>query len=452
MKQRRVLLVDDDDTLRHVLHREIADFGYEVVSLPDAEGVHDAIRQAMPDVALIDLRLPGMGGMELLELLRGLDEDLPVVVLTGHGSVPDAVRAIRLGAYDFLVKPASLDQIEQVLGRACERRELAAQVRGLQRLVERADPGGVLGTQAILGNSATIEQLRQQIVRVAPGEAAVLVQGENGTGKELVARAIHAASPRADQAFVVIHCGAIAEGLVASELFGHERGAFTGAHRRRAGLFEAAEGGVLFLDEVAELPAAVQPALLRALQFGEIRPVGSERTRRVDVRVLSATHRDLEQEIEDGRFREDLFYRLSPIILQVPALRERREDIPLLARLFLEQASTDGTRPHRLEADALAALQALDWPGNVRELENAIVRLRTLAHSTSIHAEDVRDLVARRRRLRSETLPTLCLDDLERLAVFEAMQRHNGDKPAAAAELGIALKTLYNKLARYRPG
>ena len=449
MNVRRVLLVDDDDTLRRVLHKEIEGFGYQVLSLPDAEGVQDAIKQSMPDVALIDLRLPGMGGMELLELLRGIDEDLPVVMLTGHGSVPEAVQAIRLGAYDFLAKPASLDQIEQVLMRACERRELGTQVRGLKRLAEGRETEGALGTQAILGQSSRIEELRQQIARVAPGDAAVLIHGENGTGKELVARALHAASPRSHQALVVVHCGAIPDGLVASELFGHERGAFTGAHRRRAGLFEAAQGGTLFLDEIGELPLSVQPALLRALQFGEIRPVGSERTRRVDVRVISATHRDLESEIEDGSFREDLFYRLSPIILEVPALRERREDVALLARHFLQRDSAGEAHASDIDEEALRALEGLDWPGNVRELENAIVRLRTLGHSARIRAADVHALVARRRRLKTEALPTLCLEDLERLAVLAAMERHGQNKPAAASELGIALKTLYNKLARY---
>ena len=447
MTKRLVLLVDDDDTLRRVLHKEIEGFGYKVCSLPDANGVEDALREWAPDVALVDLRLPGMGGMELLARLRALDEDLPVVMLTGHGSVPEAVQAIRLGAYDFLAKPASLDQIEQVLGRACERHELATRVRGLERLAAVDDSGGPEGVRRILGSSPQIEALREQIRRVAPAEASVLVQGESGTGKELVARAIHAESSRAQQAFVVIHCGAIPDGLVESELFGHERGAFTGAHRRRPGLLEAAAGGTLFLDEVGELPLPVQPALLRVLQFGEIRPVGSERTRHVDVRILSATHRDLEHEIEEERFREDLYYRLSPIILQVPPLRERRDDIPLLAQHFLKQDAPDD--PHELTPDAEAALCALDWPGNVRELENALIRLRTLARAPRISAQDVHDLVARRRKMRGESLPTLCLDDLERLAVLQAMNAHGGDKRAAAAELGIALKTLYNKLARY---
>jgi DNA-binding NtrC family response regulator len=447
MTKRLVLLVDDDDTLRRVLTKEIEAFGYAVRSLPDADGVEEVLKTSAPDVALVDLRLPGMTGMELLARLRSWDEDLPVVMLTGHGSVPEAVQAIRLGAYDFLAKPTSLDQLEQVLGRACERHDLAMRVRGLTRLAAGDDGEETEGVGRIRGTTPEIEALREQIRRVAPAEASVLIQGESGTGKELVARAIHAESPRAGQAFVVIHCGAIPDGLVESELFGHERGAFTGAYRRRPGLLEAAAGGTLFLDEVGELPLTVQPALLRVLQFGEIRPVGSQRTRHVDVRILSATHRDLEQEIEEGRFREDLYYRLSPIILQVPPLRERRDDIPLLARHFLEQDAPDGA--HELGAAAEAALRALDWPGNVRELENAMIRLRTLARSARIGAQDVQDLVARRRKMRGESLPTLCLDDLERLAVLEAMKRHGGDKRTAAAELGIALKTLYNKLARY---
>ncbi len=450
MKRRRVLFVDDDDTFRAVLQKEIQAFGYEVFSLPGALGAEDIVRKFAPDVALLDLRMPGMGGIELMELLHKIDEDLLVIMLTGHGSVPEAVQAIRLGAYDFLTKPAPLDQIEQVLERACQRRQLGTQVRGLQRLAEERQGSYVSGTDEILGASPVIDDLRGQITKVAQGDATVLIQGENGTGKELVARAIHSESPRAGKAFVVIHCGAIPESLVASELFGHERGAFTGALRRRAGLFEAAEGGTLFLDEIGELPLSIQPTLLRAIQFGEIRSVGSQRSRRLDVRVISATHRNLEKDVAQGRFREDLFYRISTILLRVPPLRERREDIPLLARSFFEREHVRGGPLKQLSPEAEKTLCGLDWPGNVRELENAILRLRTFVNANTIEAEDIHAFVAQSKKPSSGSLPTLCLDALERLAVLEAMERHGGDKKEASLELGVSLKTLYNKLAKYR--
>ena len=446
---RRLLFVDDDNTLREVLKRELEDFGYAVTAFPEPFAALEHLAREAVDVALIDLRLPGIDGLELLKRLRALDEALPIVMLTGHGAVREAVEAMRHGAHDFLTKPVSLEQLERVLERASQARDLLQENRRLRRLA-----GTDSGADEILGDSPEIEAVRALILRIGPSDAPVLVTGDSGTGKELVARAIHARSPRSMKPFVVVHCGAIPENLIESELFGHERGAFTGADRKRAGLFEAAHGGTLFLDELGELPLAVQPVLLRVLQFGEVRTVGGNRVQHVDVRVVAATHRDLLSEVEEKRFREDLYYRLSTLVVDVPALRQRRADVPLLARVFLERESTKLGRRLAFAPATLETLARLDWPGNVRELENAITRLATLTSGATIGPADVEALVTVRRRPASAggALPTLDIEELERLAVLAALEKHVGNKRAAAAELGVSPKTLYSKLAKYSAG
>ncbi len=439
-----VLFVDDDVSLRRVLTRELEHFGFEVRAFASGEGVLDALREHGADAALLDLKLPGMSGLELLAQLREHDEHLQVVVLTGHGAVPDAVEAMKRGAHDFLTKPVQLDVLEQTLQRALEKRALLDANARLRRASEPAP-----GASRLTGASATMQRLRREVQRVAASASSVLIQGENGVGKELVAREIHALGPRANAPFVVVNCGAIPVTLIESELFGHERGAFSGAERKRMGLFEAAHGGTLFLDEIGELPKAVQPALLRALQFGEVRPVGSERTKAVDVRVLAATHRELGRAISSGEFREDLYYRVSTLVLEVPALRERSEDIAALAESFLTRASIRTGRRMSLAPSALQALQAHDWPGNVRELENVIERVVVMGDGDSIDGAELERFLQRKGARVAGALPSLNLATLERMALSLAMQRFDGDKKAAAAELGVALKTLYNMLDRH---
>jgi DNA-binding NtrC family response regulator len=439
----RVFLVDDDDSLRRVLTLELGEVGFDVRAFPTADGVVDEVRKSPPEALLVDLRLPGVSGMELLSQVRSVDDRAQVVVFTGHGAVPEAVEAMRRGAHDFLTKPVRLDVLEQVLRRAVERRSLLDGNERLRRVVEHDGAPGTL-----LGTSAAMERLRGELGRVAHSDSHVLILGENGTGKELVARELHARSRRAGEPLVVVNCGAIPSTLFESELFGHEKGAFTGADRRRVGLFEAAHGGTLVLDEVGELPKHVQPVLLRALQFGEIRPVGSDRVRKVDVRVLSATHRDLRERIKSGEFREDLFYRIAPLLLEVPALRERREDVSELARAFVARSASRLGRSLELDSEAIELLRRHDWPGNVRELENAAERLCVMAEGGRIGADAVQRYVLRGAD-GAAAMPTLNLEELERRAVAEALVRHGGDKRAAAAELGVALKTLYNKLERY---
>ncbi len=445
MKKPVVLFVDDDEVFRRTLARELEHMGFAVHALPDHRGAVESLAEFEPAVALVDLRMPEVDGLELTRRLLAVRSDLPIVVLTGHGAVPEAVAAMRAGAFDFLTKPAPLDLVESTLARACRHGAMLRENRNLRRLVENS----TTSEERLLGDAPALVELRSLITRVARGDANVLIVGESGTGKELVARSVHAQSTRADRPFVVVNCGALPESLVASELFGHEKGAFTGAAQRRVGLLEAADGGTVFLDEIGELPIAVQPTLLRALQFGEVQPVGAERPRMVDVRVLAATHRDPFAGIAQGWFREDLYYRLSALVLEVPPLRARRGDVPTLARAFLQRATVGRDGAWSFAPAALALLERNDWPGNVRELENAVVRLATLADGPVVTAEDVELHVIARRRGARGPLPTLDLGELERLALIEALQRHGGDKRAAAAELGVALTTVYNKLGKY---
>jgi two-component system, NtrC family, response regulator HydG len=439
----RVLFVEDDATLRRVLSRELSAEGFEVHAFGSAE---EALAQAAalgPQVGLLDLRLPGKSGLELLRELRERVPGVECVVLTAHGGVPEAVEAMRLGAHDFLVKPTHLDVVSQVLRRAAEKAELVHENARLRRAAASHEHLGMLGT------SAAMQELRRLVTRIAASDSAVLVTGEQGSGKELLARNLHALSRRHEKPWVVVNCGAIADELVESELFGHEKGAFSGADRKTIGLFEAAHEGTLFLDEVGELPPPLQPSLLRALQFGEIRPVGSTKTRRVDVRVVSATNRDLAADVEAGRFRQDLFYRLATFQIAVPPLRQRPEDIPELARAFLAQASAKTGRDLSFDPSAIGSLVKHPWPGNVRELENAVTRLSVLAPSDVITAEDVAACAFGPIRAGRPALPTLRIDELERLATTAALERHGGDRQAAADELGISVRTLYNKLKAY---
>ena len=446
MPNTKVLILDDDETLRRVLAAELRELGFEVAERGHARGVAELVASEQPDVVLLDLRMPGTDGhAALLEFVKA-DANLPVVVLTGHGSIEDAVRAMHAGAYDFLQKPTRTALLEQTLRRARAHRDLSLANERLQR----AAGAGVPADSALLGTSAAMQSLRHRIERVAKSDGSVLILGENGSGKELVARAIHHQSPRAGRTFVVVNCGAIPDELVHSELFGHAKGAFTGADRPRVGLFEAAHEGTLFLDEIGDLPRDLQPALLRALQFGEVRPVGSDRTRTVDVRVLAATNRELHRLIRDGQFREDLYYRLSALELPVPPLRDRGDDIPALAEHFLRRANARLGRRLSLTPHAIARLQAHSWPGNVRELENAMLRLVTMVEAETITADDIEQFVLARARSSSGDLPTLNIATLEKLAIEAAMKRFDDDKKRAAEAVGISLKTLYNKLNAQR--
>ena len=440
----RLLLVEDDASLRTVLRTELSRMGWQVTAHDRGDGVPELLQSCDPNVVVLDLHLPGRPGLEVLGQIVQQDPQLPVVVCTGHGTVSLAVQAMQAGAFDFLTKPVELDVLEQTVRRAAEHGRLRRENERLRRAAAHAAAGALV----VAVPSAVAERLDQKVARIAEAEQSVLVTGESGTGKELVARRLHAGSARSRRPFVVVHCGAIPKQLVESELFGHTKGAFTGAEQKRSGLFEAADGGTLFLDEVGELPLEVQPALLRAVQFGEIRPVGSDSVRKVDVRIVAATHRDLRERVQQGAFREDLYYRLAVLELRVPALRERAEDIGPLAEAFLQRESARAGRPLAFAPAALDRLRAHAWPGNVRELENAIVRLGVLADGPTVTGADVDELVfaGDRRGTAIGALPTLDLGELEGMAIQAALQRFDGNKTKAAQALGVALKTLYNKL------
>ena len=442
----RLLFVDDDDTFRSVLGRELTAFGYVVTECAEGESALESLRNDRMDVALIDLRLPGMDGLELLAAIREISPRLPVIVLTGHGSFSHAVSAIHQGAFDFIAKPAPLDELELALERAVEHGGLRRQNQRLRQLISRDV------APDILGESPVIDELRNSIALMGRSPANVLISGESGSGKELVARALHEASPRRRGAFVVVNCGAIPHGLFESELFGHQRGAFTGADQKRPGLVDLAEAGTLFLDEVGELPGDLQSALLRVVQFGEYRPVGSDRVERADVRFIAATNRDLEEAVRTGGFREDLYHRIATLALEVPPLRDRGEDIQVLSVALLAQQNEmlppDGQKT--FTSAALERLQAERWTGNVRELENVIVRLVTLVPGPEIGPDDVERHVRSFQGSASSTeLATLDLQSLERAAVIQALHRHQGSRAQVAAELGVATKTLYNKIKQH---
>jgi two-component system response regulator HydG len=389
----RVVVVDDEPTLRRTIARTLIQRGFEVTQCEDGQSALEHLQSNDPDVMLIDLMMPGVSGMEVLREVKQGRPDVECVMMTAYSRVEDAVAAVRAGAYDFLTKPfASFDAVAITVSKAAERRRLIARARTLEEQLDRG-AGGALGD--IIGASGTMRAVFRLVEGVASASSTVLILGESGTGKELVARAIHRRSARSAKPFVAVNCSSIPDTLIESELFGHVKGAFTNANTSRAGLFEIADKGTLFLDEVGDLSLAAQVKLLRALQEGEIKRVGSNETRVVDVRVIAATNVDLVEKIATGRFREDLYYRLNVIAIGLPPLRERRDDIPLLAQHFLRKfARQTGKEIRRLTPEALEALTSYGWPGNVRQLENAIERAVVLASGGEITLADLPDAIS----------------------------------------------------------
>jgi DNA-binding NtrC family response regulator len=438
-----VLLIEDEQSLRTVWLGELTRMGFKVQAFNRADLALENLRQQPPDVVLLDLNLPGMPGMQALSEMLAIDKGLQVIVCTGHGSVPLAVEAMRKGAVDFLTKPVSLDVLEQTIRRSIQNANLVQENQRLRRAAA-ASPM----TNVVAGTSPATVRMLETITRVARSEQTVLITGESGAGKEIAARQLHMFGSRANQPFVAINCGALPRHLMESEMFGHVKGAFTGADQKRLGLFEAASGGTLFLDEVAELPLDLQPSLLRALQYGEIRPVGSDQVRKVDIRVIAATNRELRSLVTENKFREDLFYRLAVLEIRVPSLRERCEDIKPLSEMFLARECIRANQNLSIDPSGHIRLTQYAWPGNIRELENAIVRLSVLANGPAITAADIEEYAfgVRLQGAHSGPLPSLQLRELERIAIAEAMRRFDGNKRKAAEALGVALKTLYNKL------
>ncbi|MFO0960997.1 MAG: sigma-54 dependent transcriptional regulator [Isosphaeraceae bacterium] len=457
----RILFADDENHLRDLMQMELPRMGHEVTVCPDGTAALKALEKGNFDAALLDLKMPGMTGIEVLSQIKQSSPDTQVVILTGHATVETAVQALRLGAFDYLTKPCKWAELEVILQRIIERRDLAHKAIALETRLKAAE-----GAPTIVGQCATMQGVQRMIDTVAPTEATVLILGETGTGKELVARNLHNRSQRAGQAFIPVNCGALPENLVESELFGHRKGAFTGAEANRKGLFEVADGGTLFLDEVGELDKGVQVKLLRFLESGEIRRVGENEPFRVDVRILCATHRDLREMIESGQFREDLFFRINTFEILLPPLRERKADIPSLAEHMLKRfAPRRGGAVPSLSPEAIAALTSHDWPGNIRELANAIERATILSGGGPIGPEHLPP-PTQGRKIAPPSSPVAIanhgheapsphfqvpdgkptLRDIEMKYIQTVLEKHHGNKPAAARELGISLKTLYNKI------
>jgi DNA-binding NtrC family response regulator len=436
-----VLVVDDERPTRLLMERELPRAGYLVTSAESGEQALEHMRTRDFDVILLDLMMPGIGGMEALRRIHDSGASAEVVVLTGHPDVESAIQAMKLGAYDYLTKPFKLSELEEVLRRAAERRRLRQENTALRRMVAQREPAPV-----IIGQGPAITALFETVRRISTSDANVLIQGESGTGKGLVAKAIHAASPRANGPFLVINCSGFQDQLLESELFGHEKGSFTGATSAKQGLFEVAEGGTLLLDEVGEMSPAMQSKLLQVLDTREFRRVGGTRVHRVDVRVIAATNKDLAREVGARRFREDLYYRLNVVTVILPALRERREDIPLLVEHFLKRFRVTGRKGKTISQDALRMLVDYAWPGNVRELANAIERVMILSSGDVIGPEDLPPNV---RSQGGTDLGSASLAEMERLHLARVLAETGGRKMKAARLLGIDLKTLNSKIKRY---
>ncbi len=442
----RIFVVDDDTSSRDLLSRILAGEGHHVTALADGREALERLADAPPDLVVSDIRMGEVDGLQLTDALRERAPDTPVLLVTAFGNIDGAVEAIRRGAFDYISKPYDVDGIKVVVARALEQRRLALENRALRR-----DLRDKYRLENVVGRSEAMLQVYKTAARVAASDATVLIQGESGTGKELVARAIHSASPRAQRPFVAVDCGAIAEGVLESELFGHARGAFTGAQTTRRGLFEEANQGTIFLDEIGDVGQNLQARLLRALQEGTIRRVGTNETIAVDVRVVAASNRDLEQAVKEGRFREDLFYRLNVVTIRIPPLRDRREDIPLLAEHFAaKHGRQEGAA---ISPGARDLLLAYDWPGNVRELENVIARALALNPSGVVTPQDLPDHVRGAHPAAAslavvtgaaQERPTLA--ELERRYAAQVLQETGGNKTRAAEILGIDRKTLYRLL------
>ena len=442
MKKKRILVIDDERAVRETFSQILTDQGYLVTAVESGEEGLRRISEDSLDLVFLDVWLRDRDGLSILEAARDRLAELPVVMISGHANVETAVRAVRLGAEDFLEKPLSLDRVLLTAKKAIERRSLLAELASFRGQTE---------PEELIGESASMRRLKEEIARVAPTDARVLITGESGTGKELIARAIHRRSARADSRLIEVNCAAIPEELIESELFGHVRGSFTGASEDRRGKFEEADGATLFLDEVGDMSARTQAKVLRALQEGRFTRVGGTRPIESDARILSATNKNLPSEIRAGRFREDLYFRLAVVPLDVPPLRDRFEDLSTLCRHFLEVASQRlGRRPKPLSPAALDALRAYRWPGNVRELKNLIERLMILSPHPEIGVED---LPAEFRPEHGAVAPDAPLrearDDFERRYILAALRRFRGNVTRAAETLQIERSNLYRKLKSY---
>jgi DNA-binding NtrC family response regulator len=448
-----LLIVDDERQIREACREVAQSLGFSAFVADSAEHAYRLLETQSVDVALVDLRLPGAGGLDALRRIKERRPEAIVVVVTGYGTVQSAVQAMKHGAYDYVTKPFSVDELKLLLERVATHLKLKTENRMLREKVRSKQ-----GFGGIVGRAPEMEKLYRIIAKAANSAHPVLILGESGTGKEIVARSIHYTGPFRDKPFIPVDCGSLVPTLIESELFGYVKGAFTGANQAKDGLMAIAEGGTIFLDEVGELPVDLQAKMLRAIQEKEIRPVGSTRQIPINVRILAATNRDLEQAVMQGAFRRDLYFRLNVLSLRIPALRERRQDIPLLIAHFLDRTSRTSGQEKLLSDEALKAMLAYDWPGNVRELENCLERTYAFTSGPVIHTMDLpreiakvpgSDAVAGEGNGRAKIIP---MAELERQTILNAIAELNGDKLQAARLLGIGKTTLYRKLKDYATG
>ncbi len=450
-QQPSILIVDDEsgilDTLRILLRKE----GFEVTTAQGGKAGLEQIRSGNHDIVLTDVRMPQVSGLDILQAAKEQDAVTPVILMTAQASLQTAVAAVNAGAFYYIQKPFSNDELLAILRRACEFRQIRVENRLLKQDIRKR--GERQSVSRPIGKSRRFMDVLRLGELVAPTDSTVLIQGESGTGKEVLARYIHNLSIRTDGPFLSINCGALPENLLESELFGHVKGSFTGAVRDKQGLFAAARGGTFFMDEVGEMPPSLQIKLLRVLQEREVIPVGATEAIPVDVRIVAATNRDLEEEVRRGHFRSDLFYRLNVIAVELPALRERRDDLVLLIDAFMQDMASDrGDSPRALSSEALDAVMVYDWPGNVRELQNALEHAVVLSKGDIIEPSALPDRITRRRKeplVAERSSPNPSLDIIERAYIMWVLQSEGGNKTRAAEVLGIDPSTLYRKLSRY---
>jgi two-component system response regulator HydG len=444
-----LLIVDDERSIRDACREIAQSLGFNTFTADSAEHAYRILESQGIDAVLLDLRLPGAGGLEALNQMKSRKPDAVVVVVTGYGTVQSAVQAMKNGAYDYVTKPFSLDELKLLLDRLVSHLKLKTENRMLREKIKSKQ-----GFGSIVGCSPEMEKLYRIIAKAAHSTHPVLILGESGTGKELVARSIHFSGPFRDKPFIPVDCGSLVPTLIESELFGYVKGAFTGATHSKDGLLTIAEGGTVFLDEVGELPVDLQAKLLRAIQEKEIRPVGSTKQLPINVRILAATNRDLEQGVAQGTFRRDLYFRLNVLSLRIPPLRERRQDIPLLASHFLDRMARSSGQERTLSDDAMKAMLAYDWPGNVRELENCLERGCALTTGPTLHVGDLPPAVSNLGASAAAgdangANKIIAMADLEKQTILNAIAQLNGDKLLAARLLGIGKTTLYRKLKEY---
>ncbi len=452
MKPFSILVVDDEKIQRESLAGFLAKKGFQVFTADHFDSAIQTIKQNTIDLVLTDVKMPGKSGYELLNAIKQLNPEITVIIMTAYGNIAEAVNAMKNGAYDYLTKPLDLDEVELLINRAFQFKQLTAENAELrQKLSEKHRFTNIISASPLM------EEVLNIAARSANSRASVLIEGESGTGKELIARAIHFASPRKNKPLVVVNCAAISENLIESELFGHEKGAFTGAVQSRAGRVEEADGGTLFLDEVGDIPLSVQVKLLRFLQFGEFQRVGSNELRKVDVRLISATNRDLLQMIKDNQFREDFFYRLNVINIKVPPLRQRKEDIPMLIDHFIKKyAAENGKTIKGISREALDILMKYDYPGNVRELENLIERAVVLSRSEIIEADDL-PIQMQVVNPKEQTPPLEYysgdfrqkVEAFEKDLILDALKKADFNQSKAARQLGLSERNLRYKMAKY---